>query len=483
MGEGIFIPSLWASNLKVTLIVKRGHPSPSSRRGVGGEVFSCMMVNFFYRDCLIPVQVLQLLERQRRRLKCRRDRRIRASPRVHWFFFLHRCFLYCGKIIDGLHPVKNLMLHLNHPMFNLLKSQLKNTLITLLLATLFLGISTAGWTPSSSAGLPAGNAITDGKALLRYALPIDNKPVRELQASLEDISNQLRANRRWGAVSKDLGKASRILNNPSQILASVPDENKPRAEALISELKSGVNELEEVAKTKDKEKILTTRTDLLNIVGELEELMVQGFPFEVPEEYSNLPQLKGRATVEMKTNKGTITLVVDGYNAPVTAGNFVDLVQRGFYNGLEFTRAEESYVVQTGDPPGKEVGFIDPKTGKYRAIPLEFLVEGDKEPTYGITLEQAGRYTDLPVLPFSAYGAVAMARPENEVNGGSSQFFFFLYEPELTPAGRNLLDGRYSVFGYVTEGKEVLRELKAGDKIESAKVVKGAEKLVEPEQA
>ncbi|MBF1990698.1 peptidylprolyl isomerase [Fischerella thermalis] len=375
------------------------------------------------------------------------------------------------------------MLRLSHPMFKLLKSRLKNTLITLLLVTLFLGVSTAGWTPSTSAGLPAGNAITDGKALLRYALPIDNKPVRELQGSLEDISNQLRANRRWGAVSKDLSKASRILNNPAQILASVPEVNKPQAEALISELKSGLTSLEEAAKTKNKEQILTKRAELLNLVGDLEDLMVQGFPFEVPKEYSNLPQLKGRATIEMKTTKGTITLVVDGYSAPVTAGNFVDLVQRGFYDGLPFTRAEESYVVQTGDPPGKEVGFIDPKTKKYRTIPLEILFEGDKEPTYGITSEQAGRYTDLPVLPFSAYGAVAMARPESDNNGGSSQFFFFLYEPELTPAGRNLLDGRYTVFGYVVEGKDVLREIKAGDKIESAKVVKGAENLVEPKEA
>jgi len=42
-----------------------------------------------------------------------------------------------------------------------------------------------------------------------------------------------------------------------------------------------------------------------------------------------------------------------------------------------------------------------------------------------------------------------MARPESDPNGGSSQFSF-LFEPELSPAGRNLLDGRYSVFGYLT---------------------------------
>ncbi|NEU72704.1 peptidylprolyl isomerase [Hassallia byssoidea VB512170] len=375
------------------------------------------------------------------------------------------------------------MPYLSNAMFNLLKSWLKKSLIAVLLVTISLGISTAGWTPMSRAALPAGNAITDGNALLRYALPIDNKPVRDLQASLEDIAAQLRANRRWGAISKDLSKASRILNNPDKILASVPQERQPQAEAWIAELKSGVTSLDEVVKTKDKEKLRSERAKLLNLVTLLEESMVKKYPFEVPAEYSNLPQLKGRATVEMKTNKGNLTMIVDGYSAPVTAGNFVDLVQRGFYNGLEFTRSEESYVLQTGDPAGKEVGFIDPKTKKYRAIPLEILAEGDKEPTYGITLEEAGRYTDMPVLPFSAFGALAMARPENEVNGGSSQFFFFLFEPELTPAGRNLLDGRYSVFGYLTEGKEVLDQLKAGDKIESAKVTQGIENLVEPKTA
>lgn len=355
--------------------------------------------------------------------------------------------------------------------------------MAILLVTIFLGISTAAWTPSSSAALPAGNAITDGRSLLRYALPIKNEPVRRLQASLEDIKSQLRGNRRWGAISKDISKAAKVLDQPSKILASVPEERQPQAQAWLEELKSGVNELQEIAKVKDKEKVKSERDRLLNLVSLVEESMVKEFPFEVPQEYSNLPQLKGRATVEIKTNKGNLTVVVDGYSAPVTAGNFVDLVQRGFYNGLEFTRSEESYFLQSGDPPGKEVGFIDPKTGKYRAIPLEVLVQGDKAPTYGVTLEDAGRYLDMPVLPFSSFGAVVMARPESQVNGASSQFFFFLFEPELTPAGRNLLDGRYAVFGYLTEGEEILDKLKAGDKIESATVVQGIENLVQPEAA
>ncbi|NES99844.1 MAG: peptidylprolyl isomerase [Sphaerospermopsis sp. SIO1G2] len=363
-------------------------------------------------------------------------------------------------------------------MFNFIKSWLQYSLRVTLLATILVAMTIGVWTPLSYAALPAGNAITDGKALLRYALPIDNKPVRKLQGRLEDIANQLRANKRWGAVSRDLKQASRILDKPSKILASVPEESQEQAEAWINELKSGVTELQEILKNKQKDPVLEGRAKLLKVVSLLEESMVKGYPFEVPEKYSNLPQLKGRATIAFETSKGDLTVVVDGYSAPVTAGNFVDLVQRGFYNGLEFTRSEQSYVLQTGDPPGEEVGFIDPDTGKYRAIPLEILVEGDEEPTYGITLEEAGRYLDMPVLPFSSFGALAMARPENDVDGGSSQVFFFLFEPELTPAGRNLLDGRYSVFGYLIEGRDILDTLKAGDKIESAKVVQGIENLV-----
>lgn len=363
--------------------------------------------------------------------------------------------------------------------FETLKRWLKTGVTLLLLVTLSLGLSAAKDLRISR--LPAGNAITDSRALLRYALPIDNSTVRDLQASLEDIAVQLRANRRWGAASSDVSKASRIVNNNAdKLLATVPDANQPQAEALIAQLKDNIAALQTTVEAKDKQQALDQRNALLDQIGKLEALMIDKFPYEVPEAYANLPQLKGRATVEFTTSKGKMTAIVDGYSAPVTAGNFVDLVQRGFYDGLPFTRAEESYVLQVGDPPGPEVGFIDPKTKQYRAIPLEVLVKGDAVPTYGITLEDAGRFREQPVLPFSAFGAMALARPSDDPNGGSSQFFFFLFEPELTPAGANLLDGRYSIFGFVVEGKEVLGELKAGDKIESAKVIEGAENLVQP---
>lgn len=337
-----------------------------------------------------------------------------------------------------------------------------------------------GFLPNNSSGLPSGNAITDGKAILRYALPINNPPIRKVQGSLEDIANQIRA-KRWKPIAQDVSKAERVLSDQTnQILEAIPETQKAAAENLIATLQTGLTTLRQAVEIKDAEQVWTQRRQLLDQVGAIEEMMVTGFPFTVPAEYSHLPQLKGRATINLTTNKGPLTLVVDGYSAPVTAGNFVDLVQRGFYDGLEITSAEESFTVQAGDPPGEAVGFVDPDTKEYRSIPLEILAAGDSEPTYGITLEDAGRYRDLPALPFSAYGAVVMGHPEFDANGGSSQFFFFLFEPELTPAGRNLLDGRYAVFGYLTEGKEILASLRAGDTIESAQVVKGLENLVVP---
>ena len=93
-------------------------------------------------------------------------------------------------------------------------------------------------------------------------------------------------------------------------------------------------------------------------------------------------------------------------------------------------------------------------------IPLEVRVATDKEPIYEFSFEDVGRYNEQPALPFNAYGTVAMARSEFDNNSGSSQFFFLLKESELTPSGSNLLDGRYSVFGYVIDGKEALGNMK-----------------------
>ncbi len=330
------------------------------------------------------------------------------------------------------------------------------------------------------AGLPPGNAITDGAALLRYSLPIDNPEIRKFQGELEGISEWLRS-KRWGPIKKDVKKAGRLLDRKRDaILASVPAARQGKASEILDSLKAGLEPVRAAAEAQDKEAVWIERKALLDQVGELEELMVDGYPFEVPEEYDNLPQLKGRATVEFETTKGNVTVVADGYSAPVTAGNFIDLVEKKFYDDMPFIRAEDFYVLQTGDPEGPEAGYIDPKTNEYRAIPMEILVKGEDEPIYGSTLEEIGRYMDEPVLPFNSYGSLALARPGDDNNGGSSQIFFFLFEAELTPAGRNMLDGRYAVFAYTIDGEAVLRSLNQSDKIISVRVVDGLENLERP---
>lgn len=371
---------------------------------------------------------------------------------------------------------------------NIFKKCLKISCIAFLCGFLSLSLSVAEGQaetpkPLLISALAQGNAITDPNALLRYALPIDNKTIRKLQDPLEDISNYLRG-KRWPPIAKDVKSAKFILTLQSEkILASIPDEQKAKAGSLLATITEQVNELQEAVEAKDKNKVSELRMIALSHIGALEELMVQGFPYEVPEEYANLPQLKGRAKVKLETTQGPLAIVVDGYSAPVNGGNFVDLVKRGFYDGLPFSGAGDNFVLQTGDPIGPEEGFIDPATKEYRAIPLEILVKGEALPFYGSTLEELGFYLPQLALPFNSYGAVALARPDTETNGGSSQFFFFKFDGELTPPGFNLMDGRYSVFGYLVGGKETLDKLTDQDKIISAKVVEGGENLVEPKNS
>merc|ERR1719182_781000 len=140
-------------------------------------------------------------------------------------------------------------------------------------------------------------------------------------------------------------------------------------------------------------------------------------------------------------------MILDGYTTPLTSGNFLDLVSKGFYNGMAIQRAD-GFVVQTGDPYGPDG---DPKK-EPRRVPLELFVDGDKAPTYGETTEEGSRGGAATVLPFQAYGALGMARDEYEADSASSQFFWLLFDSDLTPAGKNLLDGRYACFGYSVAG-------------------------------
>ncbi|WP_071188164.1 peptidylprolyl isomerase [Trichormus sp. NMC-1] len=184
----------------------------------------------------------------------------------------------------------------------------------------------------------------------------------------------------------------------------------------------------------------------------------------------DLPRLEGQATVVMTVKGSPITIEVDGTNAPITAGNFVDLVQKGVYNGLVFhrvVREPQPFVAQGGDPKGNGTGgYIDPKIGTERRIPLEIKPKGAKDPIYGKTI------TEQPELQHKQ-GAVAMARSQTP-DSASSQFYFAL-------ADQGFLDGSYAVFGYVTEGFDVVNKIEQGDTIDSAKVTKGAENLKTPQ--
>lgn len=197
-------------------------------------------------------------------------------------------------------------------------------------------------------------------------------------------------------------------------------------------------------------------------------------------EPDSLPKLTGKATVELVVKGETIVIEIDGANAPVTAGNFVDLAQRGVYNGLVFhrvVREPQPFVVQGGDPqskdrnfPAERLGtgsFIDPSTSRPRYIPLEIKPQGADKPLYHQTFEQAGVSTK-PRLPHTR-GAVAMAR-SNLPDSASSQFY-------ITLTDLSFLDGNYAVFGYVTQGIETVDKIQQGDRIEALRVVKGAEGL------
>jgi peptidyl-prolyl cis-trans isomerase B (cyclophilin B) len=200
--------------------------------------------------------------------------------------------------------------------------------------------------------------------------------------------------------------------------------------------------------------------------------------------YANLPRLNGEAIVEMVVNGQTVTITLIGKDAPITAGNFIDLVSQKVYDGLPFhrvAREPQPFVVQGGDPQGKDPnfpatrlgtgGYIDPTTKLERNIPLEILPAESKDILYGQTFKMAGLTNATPKLKHLR-GAVAMARSQFP-DSASSQFYIAL-------ADLAFLDGDYAVFGYVTEGMEVVDQIQQGDRIDSMTVVSGLGNLVKP---
>ncbi|EAQ75750.1 MULTISPECIES: peptidylprolyl isomerase [unclassified Synechococcus] len=346
----------------------------------------------------------------------------------------------------------------------------------LLMALVLAGGACFGPVSPVAAALPPGNAVTDPTALLRNALPIEQPDLQKLQHRLEDSSDDLRA-KRWSALTGTARKAqAQLSSRRSALLAAYQSEQREQATALLDRLESELQSVAEAAERQDRDVFLTTRRRALSTIGEAEALLVGPFPFEIPAEFADLPRLLGRATVKLTTTKGDLIAVVDGYNAPLTAGAFIDLVQRGFYDNLPFIRAEDFYVLQTGDPKGAASGYVN-TSGQERKVPLEIMVPGQSKPFYNQTFEDLGLFKATPVLPFATKGTLGWAHSDTALDDGSSQFFLFLFEAELTPAGLNLIDGRYAAFGYVVEGFDVLQELTADDGIVKATVVEGADNL------
>ena len=110
--------------------------------------------------------------------------------------------------------------------------------------------------------------------------------------------------------------------------------------------------------------------------------------------------------------------------APVTVTNFIDLVNKGYYNGLTFHRIIKDFVIQGGCPLGSGVG------GPGYSIKGEFKINGVKN--------------DIK----HELGVLSMARA-NDPNSGGSQFFIMV-------GNSPHLDGSYAAFGKVTDGFEII---------------------------
>ncbi len=155
--------------------------------------------------------------------------------------------------------------------------------------------------------------------------------------------------------------------------------------------------------------------------------------------------------VVLQTTKGPIAIRVYLSLVPNTASSFLDLVNRGFYNGLTFHRVE-NWVIQGGDPHANGSGvYVDPNTGQPRYIPLE----------------------TNRMLRHNAAGVVAMAH-STSVNSNSCQFYI---TKKATPA----LDGSYSIFGGVVDGMNTVFNIQRGDQILSAQIVSGGPRRQRPQ--
>ena len=139
---------------------------------------------------------------------------------------------------------------------------------------------------------------------------------------------------------------------------------------------------------------------------------------------------------------GEIVLEFYTKDAPRHVENFVTLAKKRFYDGQRVHRVEPNFVVQFGDPQSKTKPMDDPNMG-------------GGGPAYTIKAEFNKR-------PF-VRGVIGMARTDDPDSAGSQVYIM------LGPAP--FLNGKYTAFGQVTKGMDVVDKIRVGDRITSIKVV------------
>jgi cyclophilin family peptidyl-prolyl cis-trans isomerase len=137
--------------------------------------------------------------------------------------------------------------------------------------------------------------------------------------------------------------------------------------------------------------------------------------------------LKDYSSAVIKTSEGDIT-VKFYQEAPITANNFLNLAQKGFYNGTKFHRIMKDFMIQGGDPLTKK---------------SDTSVYGTGGPGYQFKNEESNHKL--------VAGNIAMANAGVDTNGSQ----FFIVTADSTPS----LDGDYTNFGEVVKGMDVVRKI------------------------
>jgi cyclophilin family peptidyl-prolyl cis-trans isomerase/HEAT repeat protein len=209
----------------------------------------------------------------------------------------------------------------------------------------------------------------------------------------------------------------------AQRAASQVDVAPTLAEALASlDAKDAIGDLEAWLKSPN----ATIRHAAAEALTKLKGQPVTADRVERPQDSSRPPALPRDAKLIVVTSKGEFEILLYGEDAPLTAANAYALARKGFFRNLTFHRVVPDFVVQGGDPRG----------------------DGNGGPGYAIRCEVNQR-------PYKR-GVVGMALSGKDTGG--SQFF-------VTAAPQPHLDGRYTAFGEVTRGQEVVDALLEGDRI------------------